>query len=59
MELEDAKMDQEIETLIKERASARSRKDWHSADEIREKLAAKGIELIDTKTGTVWRKKTD
>jgi cysteinyl-tRNA synthetase len=59
LDLEDAKMDQEIEALIRKRASARSRKDWRSADSIRQELAAKGIELIDTKTSTVWHKKTD
>jgi cysteinyl-tRNA synthetase len=59
LDLEDAKMDQEIEALVKKRESARSRKDWRSADSIREELSARGIELIDTKTGTVWRKNWD
>jgi cysteinyl-tRNA synthetase len=59
LELEDAKTDQEIERLIEKRASARRSKDWQSADSIRRELAARGIELIDTKTDTVWRKKPD
>ena len=59
LDLADAKTDQEIEALVKKRASARSRKDWRSADSIREELSARGIELIDTKTGTVWRQNRD
>ncbi len=59
LDLEDAKIDAEIEALIKKRASARRTKDWRSADTIREELTAKGIELIDTKGGTFWRKKVE
>jgi cysteinyl-tRNA synthetase len=59
LDLEDSKMDAEIDALIKKRESARNVKDWRNADSIREELAAGGIELIDTKTGTVWRKNTD
>ncbi len=43
--------------LIKEREEARAKKDWKKADEIRDKLKEQGIELIDTKEGTKWRKK--
>lgn len=44
----------EIEKLIEERRQARSRKDWAKADEIRQKLLEKGIELKDTPESTEW-----
>ncbi len=47
---------EEIKKLIKERNKARKNKDWEKADKIREELRKKGIELIDTKEGTIWRK---
>jgi cysteinyl-tRNA synthetase len=56
MELEPPQLDKEIEALILERAGARQKKDWPSADRIRDQLKGMGIELIDTKEGTRWRK---
>ncbi|HOT48044.1 MAG TPA: cysteine--tRNA ligase [Syntrophales bacterium] len=44
----------EIEALIGERLRARKEKDWKRADEIRDGLAAKGVVLKDSRTGTVW-----
>ena len=46
----------EIEELIKQRDKARASKDWQKADKIRDELKQKGIELIDTKEGTKWKK---
>jgi len=46
----------DIETLIKERDKARLDKDWAKADKIRDELKNKGIELLDTKEGTKWKK---
>ena len=46
----------EIEALIKERTQAKADKNWARADEIRDQLAADGIEIIDTPEGTKWRK---
>ena len=43
-----------IEKLIQERNDARRRKDFARADEIRDELASKGIELEDTRDGTRW-----
>jgi cysteinyl-tRNA synthetase len=43
---------------MKERADARQKKDWAKADTIRNKLKELGIEIIDTKDGTRWRKIT-
>ena len=46
-----------IENLIKKRNEARDDKNFSLADTIREKLKNKGIEIEDTKKGTVWRSK--
>jgi len=46
-----------IESLIKERNAARTKKDWNKADEIREYLNLKGIILEDTARGTKWKVK--
>ena len=47
---------EEIEGLINQRNEARRDKDFKFADEIRDKLKIKGIEIEDTKNGTIWRK---
>ncbi len=50
-------IDAETEKLIKEREEARANKDFGRADQIRDELLEKGIELKDTAKGTVWKKK--
>ena len=45
-----------IERLINQRNEARRNKDFKLADQIRDKLKSKGIEIEDTKNGTIWRK---
>ena len=50
---------QEVEALIREREEARQRKDWLTADRIRDKLKKMGIELIDTRGRTMWRRDRD
>ena len=47
----------DIEQQIEERNIARINKNFSKADEIREKLASRGIELLDDEIGTSWRKK--
>ena len=42
------------EKLIAERNEARKNKDFAKADAIRAELASKGIEIKDTREGTVW-----
>ena len=46
----------QIEGLINQRNEARRHKDFKLADEIRDKLKQQGIEIEDTKSGTIWRK---
>lgn len=45
----------EIDALIAERAQAKADKNWMRADEIRDQLAAQGVEITDTPEGTIWR----
>ncbi|WDE00873.1 cysteine--tRNA ligase [Thalassomonas actiniarum] len=45
-----------IEALIKQRNDARAAKDWASADDARDKLAAMKVILEDSANGTTWRK---
>jgi cysteinyl-tRNA synthetase len=44
-------------TLIAHREEAKKNKDFKKADEIRNTLLAQGIELKDTKEGTIWKKR--
>jgi cysteinyl-tRNA synthetase len=48
--------DAEIDALVAERTQAKLDKNWARADEIRDQLAEKGIELLDSKEGTSWRR---
>lgn len=43
-----------IEAKIKERNEAKKNKDFERADTIRDDLAALGISLLDTPSGTIW-----
>jgi len=56
MDLKVAEPDKRLEGLIKQREEARRKKDWKTADRIRDELKEMGIEVIDTRDGTVWRK---
>ncbi len=56
MELELPEPDEQVRELIKRREAARREKDWESADRIRQELKEMGIEVIDTRDGTVWRR---
>jgi cysteinyl-tRNA synthetase len=46
-----------IKTLIDIREEARNQKNWKVADEIRNELQGIGIEVQDTSTGPVWKKR--
>ncbi len=45
---------EEVQRLIEERDRARKRKDFQTADRIRDHLASYGIRLMDTPEGTRW-----
>jgi len=49
--------DEAIEARIAERNEARNNRDWARADAIRDELLKSGIELIDRKEGTTYRRK--
>jgi cysteinyl-tRNA synthetase len=42
--------------LLEERTAARAARDWSRADELRDRLASTGVELIDGPDGTTWRR---
>ncbi len=44
-----------VETQIAARAEARAQKDFARSDQIRDELAARGVELLDGPLGTEWR----
>jgi len=46
----------EINSLIQRREKARADKDWQAADAARLELAEKGITVIDTENGPVWKR---
>jgi len=48
--------DAEIDALVRERDEARAARDFAGADAIRDQLAARGVKLEDTPTGTVWHR---
>ncbi len=49
-------LDEEINRLIKERNTARQKKDYITADTIRDRLKESGILLEDTPKGVIWKK---
>jgi len=51
----EEKLSKEAEELIHKREEARKAKDWKTADQIRQQLAAMGIIVEDTPQGLKWR----
>ena len=45
----------DIEKLIAERTQARANKNWAVSDEIRDKLAEMGVQILDRPEGTTWQ----
>ncbi|WP_175934493.1 cysteine--tRNA ligase [Corynebacterium sp. Marseille-P4321] len=43
-----------VEAELERRTTARAEKDWATADEVRDRLAAAGIEVTDTADGPTW-----
>jgi len=54
---EDVELSKGIKELIRQREEARARKDWKTADSIREKLLERGILLVDTPEGVKWKRR--
>jgi cysteinyl-tRNA synthetase len=48
--------DAEIDALVRARDDARAARDFARADAVRDDLAARGIKLEDTPSGTVWHR---
>jgi cysteinyl-tRNA synthetase len=55
--LDESGSDPRIDGRVAERQAARAAKDFATSDRIRDELAAEGIELVDTPTGTAWRRR--
>ncbi len=53
---EEEEIPQEILTLVEQRTEAKKNRDFKTADEIRDRLKAMGITLIDTKEGVKIQK---
>ena len=49
----------EIERLIAERIQARADRNWSKADQLRDELLSRGIEIEDGAKGSTWRKITE
>jgi len=49
----------DVNALIRKREEARLHKDWAAADAAREELAKKGIVVIDTINGPIWKRARD
>ncbi|HEY9054698.1 MAG TPA: cysteine--tRNA ligase [Rectinemataceae bacterium] len=45
-----------IEALVAQRAEAKARKDWTTADSIRDALKKEGIAIEDRPSGSIWKK---
>lgn len=54
--VDKAENEEEIESLIAQRSEAKKNKDFAGADAIRNKLLEMGIELLDSRQGTTWKK---
>ena len=52
----DAELESYVLAKIEERKAAKKAKDFATADAIREELAAHGIQIKDTREGTIWEK---
>ncbi|MCF8570013.1 cysteine--tRNA ligase [Gordonia sp. HY002] len=57
-EASTAALDVLIGAELERRAAARAAKDWPVADEVRDRLAAAGVEVTDTPDGAQWALKT-
>jgi len=56
LDFEEEKIDIDIEKMIQQREEARKKRDFATADRIRDELKQKGIVLEDTPQGVRWKK---
>jgi cysteinyl-tRNA synthetase len=56
LDFKEEKIDNEIEEMIQQREDARKKKDFATADRIRDELKQRGIVLEDTSQGVRWKK---
>jgi len=54
--LQGCPLEPEIDALIQLREKARVEKDWQTADSARNELADRGIAVIDTANGPIWKR---
>lgn len=47
----------EVDRLVAERVAARAAKDYALSDKLRDDLAARGVEVMDSASGSTWRRK--
>lgn len=52
-------VEERVEELLRQRATARQDKDFERADQIREELDDMGIEVMDSPEGSSWRRKAE
>jgi len=57
--LQGCPLEPEVDALIQLREKARVEKDWNTADSARRELAGRGIAVIDTANGPIWKRVTD
>ncbi len=57
MQVPEEAEDAQIAALVAAREAARQQKDWPRADQLRQELAAQGIEVQDTPSGPIWRRR--
>ena len=55
-EPDEAPLEAELQALLDERAAARASRDWARSDELRARLAERGVIVEDTKDGQRWRR---
>ena len=49
------KISDEVVQIIREREDARKNKDYEASDNLRDKLAAKNVAILDTENGPIWQ----
>jgi cysteinyl-tRNA synthetase len=47
----------EIDKLVAERVAARAAKNYAESDRLRDELAARGVEVMDSASGSTWRRR--